>query len=712
MHARQVGIEPLVAPAPDAGGTALPDGRLHLAARFASVIAFGMAIAVYLAAVPAVYRRLASPPEAVRTSLTAHGVSIPAHAYYLTAVQVAFGLACFITAGVIWRQRSGHGVGPSAAFFLSFLGAASPPNVAAIAAAYPRLTFPVALAHWLLVVSLLLFFYLFPDGRFLPRWARFPIALAAIILLVLEVRPGASIDNPSDLEGLILMACLGGGVLAQIHRYRRVSDTAQRQQTKWVIFGAGAAMVIQFIAIAATQSLPTLVPPEFRGTPYDATSITVITLGYLLIPFMIGIAIVRYRLWDIDLIVSRTLLYAALTAMVVAVYVLVVGGAGMLFRTSQNLPLSLTATGIVALIFQPLRDRLQRRINTLVYGERDQPYVVLSRLGTRLEHTLAPDMVVPAIVRTVQEALRLPYVAMALDDDAGPVTVTTAGNPPRSEDELLRLPLAYQGVRLGELRLAPRAPGEGFSTADRRLLDDLARQAGVAVHAVRLAADLQRSRERLVSAREEERRRLRRDLHDGLGPQLAGLTLRLDTVRRLIHSDPVAADAVVRDLTAGSQAMVADIRRLVYGLRPPALDDLGLVSALRRQAETFAEDGLIVRVEAPDRLPPLPAAVEVAAWRIAQEALTNVVRHAKARSVLVRLALDAPGATLDLEILDDGRGLPPAPVHGVGLASMRERTAELGGTYDLRPAPGGGTRVTARLPLTMSSVPITSEAAR
>jgi len=712
MHAHQVGIDPLVAQTPASDDTTLPGGRLQLAGRLGSVVAIGLAMAVFLVAVPAVYQRLASPPEAIRTSLAAHGVSIQAYAYYLTAVQVVFGLACFMTAGVIWWQRSSHGAGPSAAFFLAFLGAASPPNVAAIAEAHPQLTLPLAVAHWFLVVSLLLFFYLFPDGRFMPRWARLPIVVSALFLLVLEARPGASIDNPSGLEGLILLACLGGGALAQIHRYRRVSSLVQREQTKWVVFGAGAAMVIQFAAVAATQSLPTLVPSGFRGTPYDATSITAITLGYLLIPLAIGIAIARYRLWDINVIVIRTLLYGALTALVVAVYVLVVGGAGMVLRTSQNLPLSLAATGIVALLFQPLRDRLQRGINTLVYGERDQPYRVLTRLGTRLEHTLAPDMVVPEVVRTVQEALRLRYVAIALQEAAGLETVATAGIPPRSDDDLLRLPLTYQGTSVGELWLAPRAPREGFSPADRRLLDDLARQAGVAVHAVRLAADLQRSRERLVTTREEERRRLRRDLHDGLGPQLAGLTLRLDTVRRLIHSDPAAADAVVRDLTTGSQAMVADIRRLVYALRPPALDDLGLVSALRHQAETYAEVGLAVQVDAPDRLPALPAAVEVAAWRIAQEALTNVVRHAHAQSVVVRLTIDEPAAMLDLEIVDDGCGLPAAPGHGVGLASMRERTAELGGTCQLHPAPGGGTWVSARLPLARSTVPVASGAAR
>ena len=262
----------------------------------------------------------------------------------------------------------------------------------------------------------------------------------------------------------------------------------------------------------------------------------------------------------------------------------------------------------------------------------------------------------------------------------------------------MTLPLVYQREEIGRLMLSPRSPGEGFSDADRNLLEDLARQAEVAVHAVRLTADLQHSRERLVATREEERRRLRRDLHDGLGAQLAGLNVQAGTLRRLIPSDPDAADELVVELREELRGAISDIRRLVYDLRPPALDDLGLGESLRQLAERYgSKDGpLRVVVETSEDLPNLPAAVEVAVYRIIQEALTNVVRHASARTCVVRLAVDRD---VGLEIVDDGVGIPKERSAGVGLSSMRERAAGLGGSFVVEPAPKGGTRVLVRLPI-------------
>src|SRR5262249_39351078 len=335
-------------------------------------------------------------------------------------------------------------------------------------------------------------------------------------------------------------------------------------------------------------------------------------LGFLMVPLSIGMAILRARLWDIDLIINRTLVYGALTASVVGLYVLVVGYLGTLFQTSGNLLVSLIATGVIALLFQPLRNRLQRGVNRLLYGERDDPYAALARLGQRLEATLAPDAVLPAIVETVAQALKVPYVAIALTTDDRPFDPSTTlrgaaaqGRPPTTGQRFEIIAahgatpsalsschlviLSYQGETIGQLILAPRAPGEPFSPPDQRLLDDLARQAGVAVHAVRLTSDLQRARERLVAAREEARRRLRRDLHDGLGPQLASQTLLIDTVFRLLPEDMDGATELLQRLKSQSQGAIADIRRLVYALRPPALDDLGLVEALREQAMQYVQ---------------------------------------------------------------------------------------------------------------------------
>ena len=312
-------------------------------------------------------------------------------------------------------------------------------------------------------------------------------------------------------------------------------------------------------------------------------------------------------------------------------------------------------------------------------------------------------------MEAVAQALKLPYAAIQLKQDGKFVTAAEHGRP--AEDTLV-LPLVYQSEEVGRLVVSPRAPGEEFDPADRRLLDDLAHQAGAAAHAARLTADLRRSRERLVTAREEERRRLRRDLHDGLGPTLGGLTLGLDAARSMFAREPAAEELLVR-LKEESQEAVSDIRRLVYGLRPPALDDLGLLAAIRQQAAKHGrledpsaeaggpnhEDGLLFSVEAPEDLPPLPAAVEVAAYRIIQEAMTNVVRHAGAGTCRIKLSINEPARTLDLRVTDDGAGIPKNRRAGVGMSSMRERAEELSGTLRVEAIREGGTRVLARLPL-------------
>lgn len=566
---------------------------------------------------------------------------------------------------------------------------------------------------WLWVpgaVAILVFVPLyFPDGRLVSRRWR-PVAWFAVFFSVLAAFVSAL--EPGDIQGEGLANPMGTelpqplaaaldlvflplwlGLLfvsafSLVVRFRR-SGREERQQIKWLTFAAVLIPVWFLLNAPVQRAFPNLF-------------LVIDSLALATVPVAAGIAILRYRLYDIDLVINRTLVYGALTACVVGVYILLVGYLGQLLHTETNLLVSLIATGVVAVLFAPLRERLQRIVNRLMYGERDDPYAVISRLGERLEGALAPESVLPTIVRTVREALKLPYAAIAFGEGKESAVAAEAGSPVNG---LLRLPLVYGGETVGELLLGPR-PGEGgFSPADRRLLEDLTRQAGVAAHAVRLTADLQRSRERLVTAREEERRRLRRDLHDGLGPMLGGLPLKLDVADDLVEEDPPAARELLRGLKSQAKSAVADIRRLVYELRPPALDDLGLVGAIRETAAQYGANGLRISVEAPegDGLPPLPAAVEVAAYRIAQEAMTNVLRHAAADRCAVSLAVS--DAALELEVLDDGRGISPGARRGVGIASMRERAEELGGSCVVesppygKGAPGGGTRVRATLPL-------------
>jgi len=263
--------------------------------------------------------------------------------------------------------------------------------------------------------------------------------------------------------------------------------------------------------------------------------------------------------------------------------------------------------------------------------------------------------------------------------------------------------MTYQATDVGQLLVCPRAGGDQFSSADRRLLTDLARQAGVAAHAVKTTTDLQASRTALVSAREEERRRLRRDLHDGLGPTLAGVTLGLHAARATLHRDLASAERMLEQLEAQVEEAVGDVRRVVYGLRPPALDEFGLTRSVQQHAARIdrSPDGLAITVEAPpDGLGPLPAAVEVAAYRIVTEAITNVSRHAHARSCTVRFVVN--GGALEVEVLDDGKGIATDATTGVGLLAIKERAAELGGTAVVESV-GTGTRIWARLPVPAST---------
>jgi signal transduction histidine kinase len=297
---------------------------------------------------------------------------------------------------------------------------------------------------------------------------------------------------------------------------------------------------------------------------------------------------------------------------------------------------------------------------------------------------------------------------VAIELEGGDIPAASHGRLPDDlpPEALLRLPVVHRGTSSGWLVLAPRSAREGFDAADLRLLTDLARQAAPVVEAARLAADLRRSRLRLVTAREEERRRLRRDLHDGVGPALAGTLLKLEAARATLAERPDGAAAAMSEAATATRRVIEEVRRVTYDLRPPALDELGLVGALREQAATFAgapSGALQIEIQVAADLPPLPAATEVAAYRIGLEALTNVVRHSGAARA--EIVVGVQEQQLLLEISDDGCGVTLDEANaahesaGVGLRSMGERAEELGGSFEIIPAGERGTLVRALLPL-------------
>lgn len=672
-------------------------GRSLVVARLVWSVLIVQAVFLFAASIPARYNQLSHPPADVRAQLTHAGFSTGFYASYLTAIGCIFALVCCAVAALIARHRTNDRIGLLASLYLVLLSLTNSPQMHAVAITYPALALPANVSLLLCIIFLVAFFFVFPDGQVAPHWARIPIVLYAATASLMFILTGASIaENPPDWLGMMILGGGAAGIAAQIYRYFRVSDRLQRQQTKWIVLGVSGAIVTTIVLAFIGPLLPSI-GGSGPDPSYDLTGTTGIVLTSLLIPLTVGLAIFQYRLWDIDLVVNRTLVYGALTAGLVGLYLVVVSGLDAAVQARAHLQISLLATALVAVLFAPLRTRLQSTVNRLMYGERDDPYRVLTQVGERVGAALAPQAALQAIVETAAGALKSPYAAITLRQGDKFMPAASHG---AFDGAPVSFPLEYQGEAVGELLIAPRGRRETYSATDRQLLEVLARQIGAAAHAVRLTIDLQHSRERLVTAREEERRRLRRDLHDGLGPQLGALTLKIETIRNRFTHDP-ELDAALVDLTARTQDALSDIRRLVYALRPPALDDLGLLSAIRQavaQYDRHGDGGLVVTLEIPESLPALPAAVEVAAYRIVQEALANVVRHAAARTCRLVLSLDDACSLLRLRIVDDGRGLPIDHRAGVGTVSMRERAGELGGRCDVASLPSGGTVVTAELP--------------
>lgn len=355
-------------------------------------------------------------------------------------------------------------------------------------------------------------------------------------------------------------------------------------------------------------------------------------------------------------------------------------------ETSVPWWVALVAVGAVVATGVPLHRWLRPAVDAVMYSHRDDAHALIAQFGHFGRTSGGAGADLPQQMATlIATRLRLPYVAIVPAGDALP-----AGS-----ERFERVPLTFAGEAVGTLVAAPRPREKLLSGTDLALLGELATHVGITLHAVRVSDALRASRAAVITAREEERRRLRRDLHDGLGPTLASLKLHLAAVSQLIADRPERAVEVVDRLRGEVRDTSAQIRSLVYGLRPPMLDDLGLLGAMRSKGDTLR--GISVQITAPEPAPELPAAAEVALYRIAAEALTNVERHAGATTVALALAV-APGR-VTLTIRDDGRGLPAPFVDGVGVAAMRERAAELGGELTVTAPGDGGTLVVASVPL-------------
>jgi signal transduction histidine kinase len=533
----------------------------------------------------------------------------------------------------------------------------------------------------------------FPTGQALTlRWRRVLIGvmLAGVVGIIVQATsppmagappsfrgPPVEINWPAWLSAgsfLVYPAAMITGIVSLIMRFRS-SRGEERAQIKWLLVACIPFLILSVVGIG--------------GVIASAATL-------LLIAVPVATAILRYRLYDIDLVINRALVYGVLGLLVAAAYLILATALGRLAGGDGSPATATLATVLAALVALAARQAVQNAIGRLLYGRRGDPLAVIGSVARRLESAGTPEGLLSGVVGDLREALKLDAVAVYAVDGA-----LLAGDS--LAEEGTHLSLSHQGELVGELRVWT-ARGDALKPGDLRLLqDDLGPQLAVAIEAVRLKRDLQRARERLVAALEDERRRLRHDLHDGLGPTLTAITLRADAAINLLARDPARARALLDELRGAAGDAISEVRQLVHGLRPRALDEFGLVGAIREQGigvDRAGRPGPDVVIVPGAELPPLPAAVEVAAYRIATEAITNAIRHADARQCRVRITANA---ALEVEVTDDGHGWAGRLTPGVGIQSMRERAADLGGTLTIEPLPGGGTIVLARLPLTTGS---------
>jgi signal transduction histidine kinase len=548
--------------------------------------------------------------------------------------------------------------------------------------------------------------FIFPKGYFVPRWSVLFLLPGILMIWGRTVAEYYADFAGTELVSGILLSpflfTLVMGIAFQVYRYWRVYDPLERQQSGWVIFGF-AGLVLGVLGWGLFMEYLAFQPGMPRAWINLIAMPIVMIITVVPLPVAVAMAIINDRLWHVDIVINRTLVYAVVTAIILVTYVFVIGLLNFVFDDGNNLLISLLATGSVALSFQVVRQSVQQAVNRLMFGQRDEPQAILMNLSQQIQSAIMPEDLLGVSTSTIGKSMRVPYVAITIRHGEDIITQAeygTNGSPTQS------FALVHQNEAVGELVIGQRSPGETLNRADQVVLEGIAQQLGAVVYAVRLQSDLQSARERLVITREEERRRLRRDLHDGLGPALASLPLKIDAAIDLIAQDQQKSVSLLGDVKRQAQGLVADVRRVVHDLRPPALDELGLTEALRSALSQLRThpNGLQITFSADDLPANLPAAVEAATYRITMEAATNVIKHAHAEHcwIMLQTTITYP-PILQIAIEDDGVGLPHAVVPNVGLHSMRERTEELGGSFQIQPLPSGGTRITVSLPLSETS---------
>jgi len=578
---------------------------------------------------------------------------------------------------------------------------------------------------------------LFPDGH-LPsprrRWVAWTVGIGMVVSSVaVLLGPGSLADNgypqlrnPFGIEALkpfvgvaaIFITTIPLGIIAAavslVVRYRR-GDSTERLQIRWLTAAAIVVAALYAAAMIATTTQNVAWSGGGRGWISALQNLAVVS--FALVPIAIGFAVLKYRLYDIDLVIRKAVVVGAIAVFFTAVYAAIVGGIGALVQSRATTELSFVAAAVVALLFQPVLRRARRLADRVVYGHRATPYEVLSEFSDRVGGTYAADDVLSRMARIVAEGVgaargdvwllvgdRLRVAASwPSDAERSSAVALSEGRLPALPNADEAFPVEQRGELLGALAVAMPA-NDPLDDAKRKLVSDLAGQAGLVLRNVLLTEDLRArledlkaAQKRLVAAQDAERRRLERNIHDGAQQQLVALSVKLRLAQSLVARDPGKAEGMLTELQAQTTETLEDLRDLARGIYPPLLADKGLPAALEAQARKSA---LPVEI-APDGVARYPQEVEAAVYFSVLEALQNVAKYAGASRAEVRLS--ATDGHLRFEVEDDGSGFDPTrTVYGTGLQGIADRLGALEGSLDVRSEPGHGTTVAGEIPVETS----------
>ena len=617
------------------------------------------------------------------------GTLIEGTAWLIFMKEAVIGLSYFSTAIWLVVNYSGRGMPLLAAYALLCFGfmesSFADAYVVGNSTGFAFLSVSFFFLYAISTIVIVYFIILFPNGEYVPKWSKYYSIFWVLLIVSFFIFPNLPFNflyaesfYRSPINYLAVLFFFAIPISLQIYRYFYVSSERERQQSKWLVFGICSALFGAFwdYGIRFFFSL-NIFPIDENGVRQPLWLVhygrnIFQAVGYSIFPFTLLYALSKNNFWRTDQMVRRTLIFSASTLLIIVIYSSIVGVLSLVFQQRFNFFTSVIGAAAIAILFHPLRRFMQRMVSERLYGQRDDPYKVLTGLSktTGSQDSLAT---LQEIAESTAKVLKLPYVAVKLNA-SNHIPVASFGE---QDADGISLTLHHETAEIGQLELARRAEGEVFSSNERLLLSTIAQQVSIIAHNYLLTQALQASREKLVLSREEERKRIRRDLHDGLGPTLASTALQLETAQDLIYSKPEEGASILKTLEEKMTQTLSDVRALVHDLYPTAIDQLGLHEALRTELASFESAHLGIQLDVKGKLENLPAAVEVAVYRIVMEAVHNVRKHADATSCTVSLKREAENLTITIK--DDGIGMSELSAQGVGLHSIRERAEELGG---------------------------------